>query len=132
MAGAPLLIDPTAADPFDFFRWDFLTGQTIVNPLEPQRTRGETTRSLLDLDQEPLCEERRKKLALIQYLLARVVHENPVSPETCDRLRDELAPQRPWLAIVRQLFTFSGDGRLLFDSARQKLPEINDWVKDWL
>jgi hypothetical protein len=129
--GEPLLVDPIADEPFDFFRWDFLTGQTLVNPTEPQRTRGETTRGLLDLDQEPLSEERRKKLALVEYLLACVVQENPVSPETRDRLRDELAPERPWLAIVRQLFTFPGDRRRLLDAARQKLPEINDWVAAW-
>jgi len=49
-----------------------------------------------------------------------------------DRLRDELAPERPWLAIVRQLFTFPGDRQRLLDAARQKLPEINDWVAAWL
>lgn len=130
--GEPFLIDPTADEPFDFFRWDFLTGQTLVNPAEPQRTRGETTRGLFDLDQEPLCEERRKKLALVQYLLARVVRENPVEPETHERLRDELAPHRPWLAVVRQLFRFPGNCQPLLDAARRKLPEIDAWIAAWM
>jgi uncharacterized protein (TIGR02646 family) len=130
--GQPLLVDPTADEPFHFLRWDFQTGQTLVNPTEPQRTRGETTRGLFDLDQEPLCEERRKKLLLVEYLLARVVREVPVSHETRDRLRDELAPERPWLAILRQLFTFPNGRQPLLDAARQKLPEIDAWIAVWL
>jgi uncharacterized protein (TIGR02646 family) len=130
--GEPILLDPTVDEPFDFLRWDFLTGRTLANPKEPARTRGETTRRLFDLDQEPLAEERRKKLWLVEYLLARVVREDPVSQETRERLQDELAPDRPWLAIVRQLFTFPRDRRLLLNAARKKLPDIDTWIASWL
>ncbi|MDX1944810.1 MAG: retron system putative HNH endonuclease [Pirellulaceae bacterium] len=130
--GSPLLIDPYSEEPLDFLRWDFTTGKTIMNPVEPAHTRAKETRDVFSLDQEPIREERRQKFLDVQYLLARVVEENPVGAETKDRLRDHLAANRPWLGIVRCLFRFPGRFQSLISSARQKLPEIDDWTKAWL
>ncbi|MGE3821821.1 MAG: retron system putative HNH endonuclease [Isosphaeraceae bacterium] len=128
-----LLIDPSADDPLDYFVWDTMTGMTGVNPAPGRRPRATETRRLFGLDQEPLREERRMKLKVILYLLARVVNESPVSLETRDLLREELLPNRPWLGIVRQLLRRpSPEHRPLVEAALEKLPDIREWAADWL
>jgi uncharacterized protein (TIGR02646 family) len=130
---SPELLDPCNDDPLDYFVWDFLTGAIGVRPEPGYDARGRTTRELLRLDMEPLREERRKKLALVLYLLAQVLRENPVMQETSDRLREELDHSRPWLGIIRQLFRRPGTkyGKLV-RAARARLPEIDRWTASWL
>lgn len=131
--GAAVLINPCEEEPLEFFIWDVLTGKMVINPNEPFQTRAAETRKLLNLDQEPVCEERRQKLLLIRYLLARVIEEGPVSTETKSRLQDELHPRRPWLGIIRQIFKKpTSDDSLLVDAALKKLPEIENWITAWL
>jgi uncharacterized protein (TIGR02646 family) len=132
ISGIPVLVDPYSEEPLDFLRWDFLTGASLINPNEPMRTRGIATRDLFKLDQEPLREERRQKLLDVLYLLARIVEENPVLDDTKERLRDQLAPNRPWLGIVRQFFQYPGQWAQLVQAARQRLPEIDTWTEPWL
>lgn len=125
--GKPILLDPCIEEPLDYFVWDFETGMIGF-----QEIRGETTANLLRLNLEPLREERRLKLRIVLFLLARVCNEQPVSQETSDRLREELDQRRPWLGIIRQLFKKPGgkyDG--LLKLAQQRLPEINKWISLW-
>jgi uncharacterized protein (TIGR02646 family) len=132
-AGRRLLIDPCAEEPLDYFVWDPKTGATGLAPDPLRQPRALATRELFALDQEPLREERRNKVGVILYLLARVSQEDPVTPETRNRLRDELQPHRPWLGIIRQLLTRpSGQDRLLVNAALARLPEIRTWAADWL
>ena len=128
----PLLLDPCTDDPLDYFAYDFATGVTGINSHPDRIRRGMATRDLFQLDQEPLREERRIKLSAVTYLLARVVEEEPVTRETRIRLQQELLPSRPWLAIVRSLFRRDSDYTPLVRLAREKLPEIEDWVSTWI
>lgn len=132
-SGFPLLIDPSVDEPLDYFVWDFLTGAVGIVPDPIRSPRGEQTRTLLQLDEEPLREERRAKIQLVLFLLARVIEEAPISSETRTRLRDELASHRPWLGIIRQLF-LDRKGRYypLVDRAMRKVPEIEDLIRSWL
>ncbi len=131
--GLPVLLDPCQDDPLDYFVWDFQTGATGVRPEPAYRARAARTRELFRLDQEPLREERRKKLLCVLYLLARVLAEDPVTRETKERLKDELGASRPWLGIVRQLLKRPGRKyRGLVKACRARLPEIDTWVRDWL
>ena len=128
----PLLIDPCDEEPLDFFLWDYLSGRMALYPDGPNHTRATATRDLFDLDQEPLREERRQKLQDILYLLAKVVEEGPLSEKTCERLREHLQPHRPWLGIIRQLFRKPNTYAALVEAALAKLPEIQEWTKEWL
>jgi uncharacterized protein (TIGR02646 family) len=128
----PLLIDPSREEPLDFFRWDFVTGRMVPNPNDPFQSCAVATRDMFDIDQEPLCDERRLKLKMVLYLLRQVLDEDPVSAETKARLKDELSPKRPWLGIVRQLFVHSGPFQGLVRRARKKLPEIEGWTAPWI
>ena len=70
---------------------------------------------------------------IVLFLLARVVEENPPDSETCERLREELLPHRPWLGIVRQLLLRPEDTvRPLVEVALARLPEIRVWAADWI
>jgi hypothetical protein len=120
-----------------------LAGQRLLQPLgfHPRAhpwpdaayfKRGDATVNLFRLNLEPLCEERRKKLCLVLYLLAQVVNENPVRAGTKDRLREELDPRRPWLGIIRQVFLRPRQYRQLVRQAHSKLPEIAAWTSCWL
>lgn len=131
--GCRLLIDPCTDEPLDYFMWDPLTGATGLS-LEPSRHgRAATTRDLFHLDQEPLREERRRAYKDVIYLLAHVFREDPVTTATRERLRDHLQRERPWLGMIRQLFVRSdGSLRLLVDQAREKLPEMEDWIAPWI
>jgi uncharacterized protein (TIGR02646 family) len=130
---SPILLNPCEDDPLDYFEYDFLTGMAGVNPQPERHRRGVATRDLFQSDQEPLREERRLKLLVVTYLLARVLQENPVSDETGERLRQELLPSRPWLGIVRQLLQRPGPKyQPLVQQAIAKLPAIATWASDWL
>jgi uncharacterized protein (TIGR02646 family) len=131
-AGQHLLIDPASEDPINFILWDFETGRAVLNPSEPYRSRANITREMFDLDQEPLCEQRRRKLKRVAYFLARVVREDPISPDLIIRLREELHPSEPWLGIIRQLFLKSSPYSPMIEAARKKLPNIDDWTATWL
>jgi uncharacterized protein (TIGR02646 family) len=130
--GQPLLIDPCSEEPLDFFLWDHASGRMALCPDEPHHARAAATRNLFDLDQEPLREERRQKLHDVLYLLAQAVEEEPLSEKTCERLQAHLQPYRPWLGIVRQLFLKPGMYARLVEAALDKVPEIRQWMKDWL
>ncbi len=132
-AGDRLLIDPCDDEPLDYFVWDLLTGATGVVPDPARQPRALATLELFQLDQESLRDERRNKSRDVQYLLARVVREDPVTPETRERSRDHLSPHRPWLGIVREMLSRpEGTIRLLVEGALTKLPEIRMWAADWL
>ena len=60
------------------------------------------TRDLFQLDLEPLRRYRRNKIRDVLFSLAHVVQENPVAPDTRDRLHDSLQPHRPWLGPIRR------------------------------
>jgi uncharacterized protein (TIGR02646 family) len=129
----PLLIDPTRDDPADYFTWDFTTG-AMVESLDPaRRPRAVVTRDRLKLDEGPLRDERRVHLNRVLYLLAQVVNERPaIRPATRERLAEELHPDRPYLGIIRLLFRESNAYRPLVDDARDKLPDIDSWIADWV
>ena len=133
VAGDPVLLNPTRDEPLDYFRSNHLSGK-IIPHLDPVRGhRATQTRDLLDLDQFSLADERRNKLANVCYILSRVVHETPVQPDMCERLQEELAPQRPWLGIVRQLFCHpTPEYALLVSAALDKLPELKVLISPWL
>jgi uncharacterized protein (TIGR02646 family) len=129
----PLLLDPCADDPLHYLVWDFQTGAVTERPEPPFEARGRTTCDVLRLNLEPLREERRRKLHLVLYLMARVTDETPVTQATGDRLREELDPRRPLLGILRQLFRRPGRRySKLVSQARSKLPDINQWIASWL
>jgi uncharacterized protein (TIGR02646 family) len=131
-AGNHLLIDPCADEPLDYFVWDFESGATGLAPA-PRDSRALATREMFHLDDEPLREERRVKVKIVLYLLARVIDEDPVSVATRERLREELDPRRPWLCMVRQLFLRPDEKhKPIVDRAIAKLPDIHVWVADWL
>jgi uncharacterized protein (TIGR02646 family) len=131
--GRPLLIDPCSDEPLEYFVWDQWTGATGVSPIPALQPRALATRELFGLDQEPLREERRNKSLDVLYLLARVTNEDPVTPETRNRLYDHLQGHRPWLGIIRQLLTRPSDREgPLVNAALTKLPEIRTWTADWL
>jgi uncharacterized protein (TIGR02646 family) len=128
----PLLLHPGRDDPLDYFCWDLLSGKMVLHPDPARGERARQTRDLLHLDQHSVAEERRNKLHNVVYLLARVVKEDPVAEDTLARLRDELAAHRPWLSIVRQLFTRPDHYQVLVEAARSKVPAINAWLKAWM
>lgn len=130
--GEAILLNPTQDEPLDFFRWNELSGK-IIPHLDPVRgNRATQTRDRLKLDQFALAEERRSKLANVVYLLSRVVSETPIQDDTCQRLREELAPHRPWLGIVRQLFRHpSPKYALLVRTAQAKFPELMAMTMPW-
>ncbi len=131
--GKHLLLDPCEDEPLDHFIWDGRTGAAGVVPDPTRAERGATTIDLFQLNQEPIREERRAKFGLVLFLLASVVEQEPPTPETIKQLRDELLPHRPWLGIIRQLLTRPDDKhRPLVEQALAKLPEIRDWVADWI
>jgi uncharacterized protein (TIGR02646 family) len=132
-AGEPTLLNPTQDEPLDYFRWNEVSGK-IIPHLDPARgERASQTRDLLELDQFALAEERRSKLANVVYLLSRVVSEDPVQEDTRHRVREELAPHRPWLGIVRQLFRHrSPKYAPLVGAAQVKLPELTELIMAWL
>jgi len=131
--GDPVLLDPCQDDPLDYFVWDFETGATSIRPEAGYAERARATRERFRLDQEPLREERRRKVALVLYLLARVVEEDPISDQTKRRLQEEIDGSRPWLGIVRQLWRRPGRKyERLIRAARRKLPEMDGWAADWL
>jgi uncharacterized protein (TIGR02646 family) len=129
--GAPVLIHPGRDEPFDYFRWNFRSGKMILHPDPARGERARQTRDLLGLDQFSITDERRNKFENVRYLLARVVKEDPVAEDTIARLRDELAPHRPWLSVIRQLFTPPNDYSPLVAAARAKLPELDIWLGEW-
>jgi uncharacterized protein (TIGR02646 family) len=132
--GVPLLLDPTKDedDPLNFFAWDTATG-ALVALADPTRThRAAHTIGQLELNDQPLQDERAEKLKSVVYLLARVAREQPVESDTRDRLYAELRPERPYLGIIRYLFQTQNKYRPIVDDARAKLPDINTWVAAWL
>jgi hypothetical protein len=126
------LIDPCADEPLDYFWFDFTTGDVAINPAAPFKRRAKVTKDMFGLDREPLRDERRKKLLQVLYLLGKVLEETPVTQETQDALQRELEPNRPWLAILRQLFSYVTVYDKLVEDAKAKLPEIEDWIEDWI
>ena len=131
--GNNLLLDPCKDDPLYHFVGDGRTGAAGVVPDPARAKRGVTTIDLFQLNQEPIREERRQKLLVVLYLLARVDREDPIEPDTREQLREELLPHRPWLGIIRQLLTRPEDKyRSLVERALAKLPEIRGWVADWI
>lgn len=129
--GRPVLLDPCQDEPLQHLIWGPLTGAMVANPDRP--SRGQATIELFQLNQEPLREERRSKYMTVLYLLAHVCREDPVTPETRERLQDELRPHRPWLGIVRQLLTRPTDpDRPIVEMALARLPAIRDWAAEWL
>jgi uncharacterized protein (TIGR02646 family) len=128
----PTLIDPTREDPLEFFTWDLQTG-AIAGVIDPDRGhRAETTRTQLKLDVGPLREARRVQFNRVLQLLTDVVNENPVRPDTRQRLQEELHPDRPYLGIIRFLFSLPNAFRPIVNEARAKLPEMDHWVAEWL
>jgi uncharacterized protein (TIGR02646 family) len=128
-----LLLNPREDEPLDHFVWNGRTGAAGVVPDQSRAARGRATIDLFQLNQEPIREERRLKYLNVLYLLARVVKEDPIDPETRERLQEELSRHRPWLGIVRQLFIRPDDTvRPLVDAALTKLPEIRGWSAEWL
>ena len=131
--GERLLMNPCEDEPLDHLVWDRSTGAVGVVPDPIRAARGRATIELLELNQEPIREERRLKCLIVLYLLSRIIEEEPPRPETLERLREELLPRRPWLGIVRQLLSRpEGTVRLLVERALAKLPEIKTWAADWL
>jgi len=130
--GIPLLLDPTRDDPLDFFEWDVVTGALGALAKPARAHRATHTIGQLDLNDQPLQGERAEKLKSVVYLLARVGREQPIAPDTRDRLRAELRPERPYLGIIRFLFRAQTKYRPIVDDARAKLPEIDTWVAGWL
>lgn len=131
--GRRLLLDPCEDEPLDHLAWDGTTGAAGVAPDPRRAARGRATIELFQLNQESIREERRQKYLLVRFLLALVIEEQPPRPETRERLREELLPHRPWLAIVRQLLSRpQGSDRPLVEAALAKLPEIKTWTADWL
>jgi uncharacterized protein (TIGR02646 family) len=130
--GIPLLLDPTQDDPLEFFEWNVKTG-ALVPRTEPERIeRANHTIDQLDLNDQPLQDERADKLKDILYLLARVVRESAIEPNTSERLQAALRPSRPYLGIVRFLFRTQNQYCPVVDAARVKLPDIDTWVFEWL
>lgn len=131
--GRRLLINPAADDPLEYFVWDFETGFMAARPDPGFRERADETQRMFRLNVEPLREERRAKVELILYLLARVVAENPLTKETQARLQDQLDHNRPWLGIIRQLLHCPGPKYdKLLAAAKAKLPAIYLWIAPWV
>ena len=130
--GQPRFLDPCRDDPLDFMRWDFLTGRIAFNPDPLHYLRAQETCLRLQLNAEPLCKERRKKLSRVTNALARVVRHTRVSPTVRGELIDELDPESPYLGIIRQLFRFPDQFERLVKGAQRKLPAIRDWISTWL
>jgi uncharacterized protein (TIGR02646 family) len=123
--GAPLLLDPTRDEPLDYLSWDPLTGATVVNPTPGLKDRA--ARTVTDMALHLYDQERLLKLRLIEFLLARVLDEDPASSEEAKRrLHDELLPSRPWLGVVREMILRPGSHRhcRLVEAALAKVPEI--------
>ncbi|HEX4609125.1 MAG TPA: hypothetical protein VH092_13040 [Urbifossiella sp.] len=128
----PDLLDPTRDEPLDHYAWDLQTGAMGLVTDAARAHRGHTTREQLRLDEGPLRDERRAQLERVLYLLAEVVNQNPIPAETATRLADELSERRPYLGILRFVFLRPTRFTPLIDAARQKLPEIDTWVRPWL
>jgi uncharacterized protein (TIGR02646 family) len=129
----PLLLDPCRDEPLDYFVWDFETGAIGLRPDAGYKERAGQSRDILRLDLQPLREERRSKLVIVLCLLALVVNNDPVAPETATALREELDQRRPWLGIIRQLFRRPGPRfATLVGEARRKLPGIDSWIAPWV
>lgn len=128
----PRFINPTREDPASFFAWDLMTGGMFGVSDPGAGDRADFTRDELRLNDQPLLDERRAKLGVVQYLLSRIVREPAVEVDTRERLEAELRVRRPYLGILRfWLANLSPDYRLLVDAARAKLPEIDAWISLW-
>jgi hypothetical protein len=126
-------MDPCEDEPLDHLIWDGATGAAGVAPDPTRASRARATIDLFQLNQEPIREELRIKYGRMLYLMARVVDEDPVQPETLEVLRGELLPHRPWLGVVRQLLARPSDReRPLIERAVAKVPEIKTWAAAWL
>jgi hypothetical protein len=131
--GRPLLIDPTRDEPADYFSWDFVTGAMVASADPLRQRRAVVTRDRLKLEDGPLRDERRMQLQRVLYLLIEVANTHPaIRPETQERLREELHPNRPYLGIIRFLFQEPNEYRPLVDEARARLPEIDAWIAEWV
>ncbi len=129
----PVFLDPTTDEPLDYFVWDLQTG-AMEGVSEPNHgNRAVTTRDHLRLDDGPLRDERRVQFNRVVQYLSDVVNEYPnVRAETRQRLEEELHPSRPYLGIIRFLFSKENKFRPLINAARARLPEIDVWVAGWL
>ena len=131
-AGKAILLNPTIDEPLDYIRWDELSGKIIPHPDPIRGHRAVQTIDLLKLDQYSLFEERRIKLNRVLYLLSRVIEVEPVRAETMERLREELAPERPWLGIIRQLFRGPNVRyQPLVETALARSAELREWTRLW-
>jgi hypothetical protein len=73
------------------------------------------------------------QLDRVVYLLAQIADPDAdIRPETRERLRDELHPNRPYLAIRRFLFREPNRYRRIVEAARGRLPEIDTWLAEWI
>ena len=128
----PVLLDPTNDEPLDFCVWDLKSG-AMASVTDPSLSRRAIyTRDQLKLDVYPLREARRVQCSRVLQYLTDVVNEDPVRPETRQRLEEELHPNREFLGIIRFLFRQPNVFRPIVDAARAKLPEIDTWVAEWL
>lgn len=131
--GHAIILNPTIDDPLDYLCWDELSGKIVPHPDPVRGDRAISTRDMLALDQFSLSDERRNKLANVVYLLSRVISEQPIRPDTIERLRAELAPHRPWLGMIRQLFRRpSPRHRPLVREARRIFPELDKLISPWI
>ncbi len=127
--GEPRLIDPTRDEPLEHFDWDQTSGECLYREDD---VRAVETASIIKMDR--FQRMRVQKLSNFRYFLARSVNENPISAETCDRIREELDASMPYLCILRSYFLRPNHPkeRELVRRAIRVLPDILDWVRPWL
>ena len=112
VAEGGMLLDPASEDPEPYFSWDWTTcsdpdpaGKQLVFvcALTP---RAEVTRTVLGLNREDLAEERYAAVLAIDaietmYRCGEHSGNPDLRQQALDRLKEELAPQREFLALRR-------------------------------
>lgn len=126
---AELPIDPTSREPLDVLGWDE-HGEFTPRPGFESLVEG-TVRAY---GLQRFKTERADQLRRIRFLLALSLREDPLRPETEERLRGELRAEVPWLGPVREYILrppSKGDASLV-RHAFERHPWLREVVAPWL
>lgn len=100
--------------------------------LDPEDARARDTEHALAMSRYQA--ERLHKLARFRFFLALLLGDTPRCAEALDLLHEEIAPERPYLCILRSwlLHPRNEGDRSLRDRAFAREPVLLDWVRPWL
>lgn len=122
-------LDPSATEPLDVLGWDEL-GAFVAHPNHARLVEDTVAAyGLFRFDTE-----RAHLVKDVQFLLALIYRQTPVSQTTEEQLKAILSGERSYLGAVREylLRPPTHVEEMLLDAALEKLPAIREWVAPWL